>query len=145
MTPYYTFHSLLSYCMGNWQIERVSNTYNTRMKLTQFVKNYNDVIICTMAFQITGVSIAGSTVYSGADQRNHQSSASLAFVRESNGDRWIPLTKASNAVNVSIWWHYHGSSYDWAINHKLLLGLTGTLWQLSSSRRSFNHCLIEFK
>ena len=34
-----------------------------------------------MASQITGVSIVCSTICSGADQRNHQSSASLAFVR----------------------------------------------------------------
>ena len=34
-----------------------------------------------MAFQITGVSMVCSTVCSGADQRKHQSSASLAFVR----------------------------------------------------------------
>ena len=33
-----------------------------------------------MASQITGVSIVYSTVCSGADQRKHQSSASLAFV-----------------------------------------------------------------
>ena len=35
-----------------------------------------------------------------------QSSASLAFVREFTGHRWIPLTKASNTENVSIWCHY---------------------------------------
>ena len=35
----------------------------------------------TMAFQITSLSIAYSTVHSGADQSKHQSSASLAFVR----------------------------------------------------------------
>ena len=34
-----------------------------------------------------------STVCSDADQRKHQSSASLAFVREFTGDRWIPRTK----------------------------------------------------
>ena len=34
-----------------------------------------------MAFQITSIAIVNSTVYSGADQRKHQSSASLAFVR----------------------------------------------------------------
>ena len=34
-----------------------------------------------MASQITGVSIVYSTICSGADQRKHQSSASLAFVR----------------------------------------------------------------
>ena len=35
-----------------------------------------------MASQITGVMIVYSTICSGADQRKHQSSASLAFVRE---------------------------------------------------------------
>ena len=34
----------------------------------------------TMASQISGVSIVCSTVYSGADQRIDQSSASLSFV-----------------------------------------------------------------
>ena len=41
----------------------------------------NDVIMSAMASQITSVAIVYSTVYSGADQRKHQSSASLAFVR----------------------------------------------------------------
>ena len=35
----------------------------------------------TMASQITSLTIVYSTVYSGTDQRKHQSSASLAFVR----------------------------------------------------------------
>ena len=35
----------------------------------------------TMASQINGISIVYSTVSSGADQRRHQNSASLAFVR----------------------------------------------------------------
>ena len=35
----------------------------------------------TMASQITSLTIVYSAVYSGADQRKHQSSASLAFVR----------------------------------------------------------------
>ena len=43
--------------------------------------------------QITGVSIVCSTVCSGEDQRKQQSSTSLVFVRESTGNRWIPLTK----------------------------------------------------
>ena len=43
--------------------------------------NYNDLIMGIMASQITSLTIVYSTVYSGADQRKHQSSASLAFVR----------------------------------------------------------------
>ena len=42
-----------------------------------FGLHYSD----TMASQISGVSIVCSTVCSGIDQRKHQSSASLAFVR----------------------------------------------------------------
>ena len=63
-----------------------------------------------MGVSITGVSIVSSTMCLSVDQRKHQSSASLALVRgeESTGDRWIPLTKASNAENVSIWWRQHG-------------------------------------
>ena len=40
----------------------------------------SDVIRSAMAPQISGVTIVHSTVCSGADQRKHQSSASLAFV-----------------------------------------------------------------
>ena len=36
----------------------------------------------TVAYQITSLSIVYSTVYSDADPRKHQSSASLAFVHE---------------------------------------------------------------
>ena len=42
--------------------------------------HYSDVIMGMMASQITSLTIVNSTVYSGADQRKHQSSASLAFV-----------------------------------------------------------------
>ena len=45
------------------------------------VHHYNDVIMNAVASQIIGLTIVYSTVYSGADQRKHQSSASLAFVR----------------------------------------------------------------
>ena len=43
--------------------------------------HYSDVIMGTMTSQITSLTIVYSTVYSGADQRKYQSSASLAFVR----------------------------------------------------------------
>ena len=42
----------------------------------------SDVIMSMMGSQITSLTIVYSTVYSDADQRKHQSSASLAFVRE---------------------------------------------------------------
>ena len=43
--------------------------------------HYNDVIMSAMTSQIASLTICYSTVYSCADQRKHQSSASLAFVR----------------------------------------------------------------
>ena len=55
--------------------------------------HYTDVIMTTMASQITSLTVVYSTVYSGADQRKHQSSASLAFVWGIHRDRWIPRTK----------------------------------------------------
>ena len=42
--------------------------------------HYGDVIMGAIASQITSLTIVYSTVYSDADQRKHQSSASLAFV-----------------------------------------------------------------
>ena len=42
--------------------------------------HYDDVIMSAIASQITGLTIVYSTVYPGADQSKHQSSASLAFV-----------------------------------------------------------------
>ena len=48
---------------------------------------YSDVIMSAMASQITSVSIVYSAIYSGADLRKHQNSASLAFVRGIH--RWL--------------------------------------------------------
>ena len=51
------------------------------LSMTEKLCHYNEVIMGTMASQITSLTIVYSTVYSGADQRKHQSFASLAFVR----------------------------------------------------------------
>ena len=73
-----------------------------------FYARYSDVIMGAMASQITGITIVYSTVYSGADQRKHHSSASLAFCAGNS-----PVTDefhaqlASNAGNVSIGWRHH--------------------------------------
>ena len=69
------------------------------------------------------ITIVYSTVYSGADQRKHQSSASLAFVRRIHRSP----QKASKAENVSIWWRHHVLDamslpqlmlIHWQLNHK---------------------------
>ena len=58
------------------------------------ISHYNDVIMTTIASQITSFTVVYSIVYSGADQRKHQSSTSLAFVRGIHRDRWISRTKS---------------------------------------------------
>ena len=50
--------------------------------------HYSDVIMSAIASQITSLAIFYSTVQSGADERKHQSSASLASVR---GIHWWPV------------------------------------------------------
>ena len=56
------------------------------------VIHYNDVIMDEIASQITSLTIVYSIVYSDADQRKPQSSASLTFVWGIHRDRWIPRT-----------------------------------------------------
>ena len=58
--------------------------------------HYSDVIMGTMASQTTSVTIVYWTVYSGTDQRKHQSSASLAFVWGIN--RWPANTPHKRPV-----------------------------------------------
>ena len=50
------------------------------------IRHYHEVMMGAMASYITSLMIVYSTVHSGADQTKHQSSASLAFVREIH--RW---------------------------------------------------------
>ena len=59
-----------------------------------------DVITGAMASQITSLTSLHLTVYSGADQRKHQSPASLAFMRAGNSPVTgeFPAQMASNAA-----------------------------------------------
>ena len=59
----------------------------------QGINHYVDVIMTTMASQITSLMVVYSAVYSDTGQRKHKSSASLAFVWGIHRDRWIPRTK----------------------------------------------------
>ena len=59
---------------------QISCTRIERCWVLQYI-HYTGVIMGAMAYQITSLTIAYSTVYSGTDERKHQSSASLAFMR----------------------------------------------------------------
>ena len=52
------------------------------------IKPYSDIIMRVMASQITSISIVYSTICWGEDQRQHQNSVSLAFVRRIH---WWPM------------------------------------------------------
>ena len=64
------------------------------------LEHYSDVIMSTVASQITGVSIVYSTVCSGADQRKHQTSASLTFER--GIQRWTMNSQHKGPVTRKI-------------------------------------------
>ena len=83
---------------------------------------YSDVIMGAMASQTTSLTVVYSTVYSGADQRKHQSSASLAFVRRihrwpvNSAHKW-PVTRKMFPFDDVIMYlftvgRYHGP-YHW--------------------------------
>ena len=85
----------------------------------------------TIASQITSLTIIYSTVYSGADQIKHQSSASLAFVRGIH--RWPvnsphkgPVTRKMFPFDDVIMW------YTWLI-HSCSSGLLH--WQWGNQKR----------
>ena len=56
------------------------NTFRGVVNRRSMRWHYDDVIMGAIASQITSLTIVYSTVYSGADQSKHQSSASLVFV-----------------------------------------------------------------
>ena len=64
-----------------WQKTVFSHNIARNLSRTHARYHYDDVTMSLMASQITSLTIVYSTVYSGADQKKHQSSASLAFVR----------------------------------------------------------------
>ena len=67
---------------------------------------YSGVIMSAMVSQITSLAIVYSTVNTGTDQRKHQSSASLAFVRWIH--RWPVISPHKGPVTRKMfWWRHH--------------------------------------
>ena len=93
-----------------------------------YLTHHNDVIMSAMVFQIIGVSIAYSTVCPGADQRKHQNPVTGVCEGNSPLTGKFPAQRASNAKNVSIWWHHHGITalpWKWhAQVYRMLYGLS---------------------
>ena len=85
-----------------------------RLQLTLYFQHYTDVIMTTMASQITSLAVVYSSVYLDADQRKHQSSASLAFVWGIHRDRWIPRTKGQLRGKC-----FHLMTLSWIVWHAI--------------------------
>ena len=112
-----SFFALLALCEGMWSpAEPIKQSFD--VFFVEYICGHtvhpmkyahcNDVIMRMMASQITSPTIVYSTVYSGTDQRKHQSSVSLAF--EQGIHQWpvnSPQKRASNTENISILWRHH--------------------------------------
>ena len=92
MCPYiyiYIYIWMSIFIYGLWHkynmltyIHMKTNKHNSQKPLHPHKQvYYSDIIMGVMASQITSLTIVYWTVYSGADQRKHQSSVSLAFVQ----------------------------------------------------------------
>ena len=68
-------------------VDKMCVTHKLMVRDTHIHSHYDDVIMTMVASQITSLTVVYSIVYSGVDQRKHQSSASLAFVRGIHRDR----------------------------------------------------------
>ena len=80
--------------------------------------HHRDVIMGTMASQITSLTTGYSSVYSGADQRKHQRSASLAFVWGIHRwpvtwHKWPVTRKMFLFHDVVMWWKPDLVHFDW--------------------------------
>ena len=96
--------------IGYSNLPSTISTYTKMIILAKTVCHNDDVIMSAIASQITSLMIVYSIVYSDADQRKHQSSASLAFVRGIHRDRWIPRTNGQLRGKC---FHLMTSSCNW--------------------------------
>ena len=102
--------------------------------------HYDDVIMGAIASLITSLTIVYSTVYSDADQRKHQSSASLAFVwgihrgPVNSPHKW-PVTRKMFSFDdvimietkmVLFWWTFQHWSWTNSV--------CGQRWKLSQNK-----------
>ena len=101
-------------------IENIRGACHWPFMIKNWSSHYSDIIISTMASQITGVSIVYSIICSAADQRKHQSSASLAFVRGIH--RWPVNSPHKGPVTRKFFFHLMTSSAGIALVGYILIG-----------------------
>ena len=93
-------------------------TENSNYIRENIFSHYNAVTMDSIPSQITSLTIVYSAVYSGTDQRKHQSSASLAFVRGihrgpvNSPHKW-PVTRKMFPFDYGLMFWYYFSSLPW--------------------------------
>ena len=112
---FFNYNLIPDQCQNEESFLRINELMDSDIKVSDWarmkrLKYYNAVIMNVLVSQITRLTIVYSAIYSGADQRKHQSSISLALCGEFTNDWWIPRTRASNAEIVFIWWCHHDRS-----------------------------------
>ena len=96
---------------GNGQMDYVRYGSLFSMNVTS-AEHYSDVMMGAMASRITSFTIVYSAVYSSADERQHQSFASLAFVSGlhrwpvNSAHKW-PVTRKCFHLMTSSWMQKH--------------------------------------
>ena len=73
------------------------------------LSHYIDVIMTTMASQITSLVVFYSIVYQAQIKENIKAPRHWPLSGEFTGTGEFPAQRASNAENVSIWWRHHVS------------------------------------
>ena len=100
------------------------------------ISHYNDVIMGTIASQITSLAIVYPIFYSETDQRKHQSSASLAFVWGIHRDRGIPRTNGQLRGKC-----FHLMTSSWLVYFHFLWRQHAALYPpINTSRPRQNGC-----
>ena len=105
----YRYHIVEIHSMHEPRLDKISwsSYYSSRQSGGGWLIHC-DVILGAMESQITCLTIVYWTIYSGADQRKHQSSTSLAVVRGihqcpvNSPHKW-PITQ----IFLFIWWRHH--------------------------------------
>ena len=82
----------MNYITFRW-IRGISYLGHPKFSEKLIENHYNDFIMGPMASQITSLTFVYTAVYSGADQRKHQTLRHWPLCGDFTGDRWISRTK----------------------------------------------------
>ena len=109
-----------------WSLWRQCNERQTSLGASALPRHhYIDVIMTTMASQITSLMAIYSTVYSDADKKNIKAPRYWPLCGEFTGAGEFPAQRASYTENFSIWWRHHDEPkpywYDFNHHNKICL------------------------